>query len=117
MRDYAAKLNEAQVMSKVVDTGKVQRELDRAARDARYGSREARSGQMLPVESSMMTGVEYDEETCQLDILFSSGKTYRYFDVPADVYAMLLNAESKGQFFNEEIKSAYRHAEVSKRRR
>src|SRR4029079_18487782 len=102
-------------MGKVIDVGKAQRALDRAAHNARYGSREARSGQMRPVESSVMTGVDYDEEAQELDILFSSGKTYRYFGVPADVYAMLLEAESKGQFFNEEIKGAYRYAQVSKR--
>ena len=67
--------------------------------------------------SSVMTGVGYDEEAQELDILFSSGNTYRYFGVPADVHAMLLEAESKGQFFNEEIKGAYRYAQVSKRRR
>ena len=72
---------------------------------------------MLPVESSMMTGVDYDDETCELDILFFSGKTYRYFDVPADIYARLLDAESKGEFFNEEIKDVYRYAEVRKPRR
>ncbi len=72
---------------------------------------------MLPVVSSMIAGVGYDEETRELDILFSSGKTYRYFDVPADVYAMLLDAELKGQFFNEEIKGTYRYTEVGKRRR
>jgi hypothetical protein len=104
-------------MRKVVDTGKIQRALDRAAHNARYGPREARSGQLLPVESSMMTNVNYDDETCELDILFSSGKTYRYFEVPADVYTALLQAESKGQFFNEEIKGTYRYAEVTKRRR
>ena len=65
----------------------------------------------------MMAGIEYDEETGELDILFSSGKIYRYFEVPEDVYAKLLDAESKGQFFNEEIKEAYRYAEVTKRRR
>ena len=72
---------------------------------------------MLPVESSMMTGVDYDEEASELDILFSSGKTYRYFDVPAEVYAKLIDAESKGQFFNEAIKDEFRFAEVTKRRR
>lgn len=65
----------------------------------------------------MMTGVDYDEEACELGILFSSGKTYRYLDVPADIYVRLLEAASKGQFFNEEIKDAYRYAEVTKRRR
>jgi hypothetical protein len=67
---------------------------------------------MLPVESSVMTGVDYDEETGELDVRFTSGKTYRYFDVPEDVYVRLLGAGSKGEFFNEEIKGVYRYAEV-----
>jgi hypothetical protein len=104
-------------MGKVVNIDKVQGALDRAARNARYGSPETKSGRMLPVESSVMAGIEYDDEACELDILFSSGKTYRYFDVPADVHARLLEAESKGQFFNEEIKGAFPYAAVTKRRR
>jgi hypothetical protein len=40
---------------------------------------------MLPVESSLMTGVAYDKKARELDIRFTSGKTYRYFDVPGDV--------------------------------
>jgi KTSC domain len=104
-------------MGKIIDVNRVQQALDRAARDALTGPPELRAGRVLPVVSSMMAGVEYDEETCELDILFSSGKTYRYFDVPEEVYARLLAAESKGQFFNEEIKEAYRYAEVTKRPR
>ena len=103
-------------MGKVIDVDQVQQALDRAARNALTGPAEMRAGRVLPVVSSMIAGVEYDDETRELDILFSSGKTYRYFDVPAEVYAMLLDAETKGQYFNEEIKGAYRYAEVSKRR-
>jgi hypothetical protein len=69
------------------------------------------------VESSMMTGVEYDESARELDIRFTSGKTYRYFDVLPDVYASLLEAGSKGQFFNEEIKDIYLFSEVHRRPR
>jgi len=67
---------------------------------------------MPDVESSMMTSVEYDEDDRELDITFSGGKTYRYFDVPLDVYADLLDAESKGKFFNENIKDVFEHNEV-----
>jgi hypothetical protein len=65
----------------------------------------------------MMSRVEYDESTRELDVLFTSGKTYRYFDVPPDLYSGLLEAESKGQFFNEEIKDIYPFSEVRGRPR
>jgi len=66
-------------------------------------------------KSSVVAGVEYDDESRQLDIRFASGKRYRYFDVPADIYAGLLDAESQGKFFNKEIKDAYRFEEVNQR--
>jgi lysyl-tRNA synthetase class 2 len=72
---------------------------------------------MPRVESSMMTQVEYDDDAQELDILFASGKRYRYFGVPPDIYAELLDAESKGQFFNEEIKDVYPFSEVRSRPR
>jgi hypothetical protein len=80
------------------------------------GPADVRAGRMLPVESSLMTGVKYDEKARELDIRFTSGKTYRYFDVPADVYIRLLGADSKGEFFNEEIRGAYEYAEIRGRR-
>ncbi|MPZ57950.1 MAG: KTSC domain-containing protein [Rhizobiales bacterium] len=70
---------------------------------------------MPHVESSMITQVEYDDSADELDIVFSSGKAYRYFGVPPEVYAGLLDAESKGQFFNDEIKDEYPYAEVRSR--
>jgi hypothetical protein len=63
-----------------------------------------------------MTGVKYDEKARELDIRFTSGKTYRYFDVPGDVFIRLLGANSKGEFFNEEIRGAYEYAEIRGRR-
>ncbi len=55
------------------------------------------------VESSMMNTIGYDEATKTLLIVFNSGKTYEYADVPADVFAEFLDAESKGQFFHAAI--------------
>ncbi|GEM_PF-105452 len=70
---------------------------------------------MQRVESSMMTFVDYNDDSMSLDITFSSGKTYRYFAVPAKLYAKLLEAESKGQFFNERIKDVFPFAQVRSR--
>jgi hypothetical protein len=73
-----------------------------------------RSGERLPMQSSVIVSADYDEAEATLDITFTSGKTYRYFDVPGDVYAALMDAESKGMFFNENIKGVFAFAEVIK---
>ena len=72
---------------------------------------------MPDVESSMMIRFEYDDDAQELDILFASGKRYRYFGVPPDICAGLLDAESQGQFFNEEIRDVYPFSEVRGRPR
>jgi hypothetical protein len=72
---------------------------------------------MPPVSSSAMTYVHYDEDTAELDVTFSSGKIYRYVGVPLAIYVGLLEAESKGTFFNEHIKEVFSFVEVKSRRR
>jgi KTSC domain len=71
---------------------------------------------MPQVESSVMTRVEYDEDAGELDITFTSGKTYRYSRVPLEIYIDLLDAPSKGEFFNDNIKDAFAYTEVRSRR-
>ena len=72
---------------------------------------------MPHIQSSMMTFVKYDDDARELDITFTSGKTYRYLDVPPEIYDGLLDAESKGEFFNDNIKDAFVHSEVMSRRK
>jgi hypothetical protein len=72
---------------------------------------------MPQIESSMMKRVDYDETSKELDITFMSGKTYRYLAVSPEIYSALLDAESKGQFFNEHIKDEFAYSEVRSRRR
>jgi hypothetical protein len=67
---------------------------------------------MPNVKSSMMTSIEYDENARELDIAFKGSKTYRYFDVPLEIYVEFLDAESKGQFFNDNIKDRFEYREV-----
>jgi len=71
---------------------------------------------MPRIESSVMAFVKYDDDAGELDITFMSGKTYRYLNVPAEVYDGLLEAESKGEFFNENIKDDFVYCEVTRRR-
>jgi hypothetical protein len=100
-------------MSRNLDTKKIDAALKEAAVSAKYGTREDRSGRFLPIKSSVITSIEYDEDTAELDVTFSGGKIYRYFDVPLGIYAEFLDAASKGAFFNDSIKDTFRFAEVS----
>jgi lysyl-tRNA synthetase class 2 len=72
---------------------------------------------MPHVRSSMMTFVKYDDEARELDVTFTSGKTYRYREVPVEIYDGLLESESKGEFFNDNIKDVFAYSEVRSRRK
>jgi KTSC domain-containing protein len=63
--------------------------------------------EMPRVESSMIRRIEYEEAPRELEITFTSGRTYVYFGVPKSVYERFLKATSKGQFFNDYIKDQY----------
>ena len=96
-------------MSRGLDIRKVEAALKRAAHKAVHGTREERSGRVI---SSALVSVKYDAASGDLEIRFVSGRTYRYSNVPADVYEALLNAESKGAFFNAQIRDRYPHREL-----
>jgi hypothetical protein len=63
-----------------------------------------------PVQSSSLHSVGYENGV--LEIQFQGGGVYRYFDVPDRIHQALLAAPSKGRFFNETIRDAYRYARV-----
>jgi hypothetical protein len=100
-------------MIRRLDNEKVDAALRRAAYKAIHGMREERSGRFLV--SSTIKSVEYDDDARELDITFTSGKTYRYFNVPLEIYAEFLEAGSKGKFFNDNIKGAFAFVEVGQR--
>lgn len=56
--------------------------------------------------------VAYERGDQVLWIRFLNDRTYRYQNVPVEVYTDLLEAESKGRFFNLEIKDIYACARV-----
>lgn len=60
---------------------------------------------LSPVKSSNISAVGYENGT--LAVKFSSGTVYHYSDVPANVYAELLAAESIGRYFAANIRNKY----------
>jgi hypothetical protein len=61
------------------------------------------------VKSRAVNWIRYDEIRRTLDVEFASSSSYRYFDVPRDVYEWLLRVESKGKFLNRLVKDSYRY--------
>lgn len=59
------------------------------------------------VESSTLSSVGYQIENEVLELEFSSGAVYQYFEVPAKVHEALWNAESKRKYFNLHIRDQY----------
>ncbi len=73
--------------------------------------------QLITVESSMIHAVGYDPEKHILEVVFNTGRTYQYADVPPEVYDSLLKAESKGRYFLAHIRDAYPYWSVGRSRR
>ena len=66
----------------------------------------------IPVSSSNLSSVAYDESTSTLYIRFQSSGTYAYYNVPASVYQGLMSAASHGSYHAAHIKNNYRYARV-----
>lgn len=70
----------------------------------------------VPVESSSIAAVGYDAERHTLEVEFAHGAVYQYLDVPAEAYAALMAADSKGgRFLNAVIRGAYACVQIAKR--
>jgi KTSC domain len=60
--------------------------------------------------SSSIASVGYDSETLTMEVEFTNGNIYQYFDVPQGVYEELITAESAGQFRASERRLSARKA-------
>jgi KTSC domain len=60
----------------------------------------------LPSRSIRSAG--YDAEQQRLELEFSSGGVYEYFDVPESVYDWLLRVPNKGRYVTKMISNRYR---------
>lgn len=57
--------------------------------------------------SSVIRAFHYQPETHALDVVFVSGRRYRYLNVPETVHRQMREAFSKGEFFNAHIKDHF----------
>jgi hypothetical protein len=65
------------------------------------------------VESTTLATVSYDDARELLQLEFCSRAVYQYFSVPASVHQSLLDASSKGRYFNEAIRGHFPHRLIS----
>ncbi len=59
------------------------------------------------VQSTSLVLVAYDRHRDLLELHFRDGTAYRYFGVPAHTHQELLDADSKGGYFNRNIRGRF----------
>jgi hypothetical protein len=68
--------------------------------------------EMIPVESSNLEAVGYDNNEARLVIGFKDGSAYEYYDVPQYVYDELIAADSKGKHAHHNIYKVYNQQRI-----
>ncbi len=69
----------------------------------------------LPVDSSAVCSVGYDPKSLVLEIEYTNGSIYDYYDVPPEIYQEFCEADSMGTFVNFRIKPNFQYREVYRR--
>ncbi len=64
------------------------------------------------VGSTNIVSVGYDGTSETLEVEFSNGTIYQYYNVGAELLDQLMQSTSKGQFLNIYIKNAYAYSRV-----
>lgn len=64
------------------------------------------------VRSRMITIYGFESSSSTLEVEFSSGAVWQYYDVPESVYYKMKNAVSLGKFFLANIKGQYAENQV-----
>jgi KTSC domain-containing protein len=61
----------------------------------------------VPLQSTTLASALYHPLQRYLEIEFRSGERYLYFQVPPPCYHQLLQADSKGSYFNRYIRNRF----------
>ncbi len=59
------------------------------------------------IVSSMILSAGYDTKESMLEIEFSDGEIWQYFDVPVSVWIRFIGSDSKGRTYKRTIKYQY----------
>lgn len=63
----------------------------------------------LPIESTLLASAAYSPDHCLLDLEFRDGSLYRFFRVPVECFQQLMASDSKGAFFNHNIRNQFQY--------
>lgn len=69
--------------------------------------------QRVAVASTNLKSVGFDPKTKTLEVEFIHGGVYRYYEVPAEIHSGLINAESKGKYFQTNVRQKFRFERIS----
>ena len=66
----------------------------------------------VDLKSTPLNAATYQDQGAFLDLEFRSGAIYRYVGVPAQTYQELLLADSKGRYFNQQIRNRFTYTKI-----
>lgn len=69
--------------------------------------------QFMPVVSSNIHEIGYDNATKTLVVSFHNGSTYEYIEVPPQLVNDFIVASSKGRFLNDKIKGNFKYRKIA----
>jgi hypothetical protein len=69
--------------------------------------------QPVQLQSKTLASALYHPRRRQLELEFRSAKRYLYFQVPLQCYRQLLRADSKGTYFNRNIRNRFPFQDLS----
>jgi len=61
----------------------------------------------MDTASTAIREIDYDADRAKLVVRFTSGERYVYVGVPGEVHRSFCEAESKGRFFQLQIRDRY----------
>lgn len=60
-----------------------------------------------PLTSTALSSARYDTDTEEMEIVFTSGSSYTFNNVPQKVFEDLRDSGSPGQYYHRNIKGRY----------
>ena len=66
---------------------------------------------MPDVSSPRISHVQYDRDARVLIVTFRDSGTFRYFDVPEDIYQDMLSAHTADDYFNANVYGRFKHVQ------
>lgn len=63
--------------------------------------------------SSVIAKIDYEVQQARPTVVFTTGRVYQYFLVPADLAAAFQAALSKGTFFNTRIRDHFTFRDIT----